>query len=148
MDRNCFTCRDGDNCELNEYMDEDQKAVNDRCDCWAYPYDYSLRECPFCGNPAIVVDDVPYEWYPNGPVKAIRCSNEFGCPGNKVRIRFAADNKSAEADARHMWNRRKRKNKITWRKAYECQEARQEENDPDAEQHAPALSQSVQPGWE
>ena len=115
--RNCFTCRDCDDCELNEHMDDEHKAIDGQCDCWEYPYDYSLRECPFCGNPAEIIDDVPHEWNPNIPVKAIRCSNKWGCPGNKVRVRFSADDKYSEQMARNDWNRRKRKNKCTWRKA-------------------------------
>lgn len=114
--RNCYTCRYGKDCELNIHMDSEQKAIKDQCDSWEYPYDFTLRECPFCGNPAEIIDAEPFEWNPNIPVKAIRCSNKWGCPGNQIKIRFSEDSKSSEIAARNNWNKRKRKNKLTWRK--------------------------------
>ncbi len=80
--------------------------------------DKTLRECPFCGNPAEVIDTEPFEWCPYEPVKMIRCMNEFGCPGHKVNIRFHPNNEYSMNDARAQWNRRKRKNKITWADDY------------------------------
>jgi len=43
--------------------------------------DYTLRECPFCGNPAEVIYAEPYDWNPGSPTKKIRCSNKYciGC---------------------------------------------------------------------
>lgn len=76
--------------------------------------DYTLRECPFCGNPAEVVDAEPFPWFPAGKVKAIRCSSEW-CRCHDIDIRFHADIKSSELMAREDWNRRKRKNKLTWK---------------------------------
>ena len=36
--------------------------------------DLTLRECPFCGNPAEIVDAEPFSFMPNTPTKKIRCS--------------------------------------------------------------------------
>ena len=77
--------------------------------------DYTLRECPFCGNPAEIYDAEPFSWCPNWPTKGIRCSNEFGCPGHSItNLRYHPDSKSMEADKRACWNQRKRKNRNTW----------------------------------
>ena len=75
--------------------------------------DYTLRECPFCGNPAEIVDEDPYSFAPYIPTKAITCSNEW-CIGRQIRWRFFADDESTEVSARIMWNTRRRKNKLTW----------------------------------
>ena len=78
--------------------------------------DYTLRECPFCGNPAEIVDGKPYEWNPNSPVKVIRCSSEW-CRLHAIdNFSYAADLKSPEIMAREDWNKRKRKNKLTWKR--------------------------------
>lgn len=76
--------------------------------------DFSLRECPFCGNPAEIVDAEPYSWNPNGKVKAIRCCSPW-CHGNTIDLKFMVDSQSSEIRAREDWNTRKRKNKLTWR---------------------------------
>lgn len=39
--------------------------------------DYSLRECPFCGNPAEIVNAELPEWSSGGKYKKIVCSNEY-----------------------------------------------------------------------
>ena len=103
----CATCRDHGDCDL-------EGIRGDGCGCWRYPVDFTLRECPFCGNPAEICDWEPYEWNPNVLVKAIRCSNQFGCPGHKAVVTFHPDDKFDEQCARQNWNRRKRKNKLTW----------------------------------
>lgn len=36
--------------------------------------DLTLKECPFCGNPAEIVDSEPFSFMPNTPTKNIRCS--------------------------------------------------------------------------
>lgn len=76
--------------------------------------DYTLRECPFCGNPAEVVPGKPYEWNPNSPVLVIRCSSEWCRLHNIDAFNFAADLTSPRLMAQEDWNRRKRKNRITW----------------------------------
>lgn len=75
--------------------------------------DYTLRECPFCGNPAEIVEAPPFTFMPNTPTKAIRCSSEW-CIGHSIRNRFQPDLDSSVTMARNDWNRRKRKNKLTW----------------------------------
>lgn len=76
--------------------------------------DYTLRECPFCGNPAEVVEGKPYEWNPRGRVLVIRCSNEWCRLHNIETFSFAADCTSPRLMAQEDWNRRKRKNRLTW----------------------------------
>ena len=77
--------------------------------------DYSLRECPFCGNPAEIVEGEPFSFMPKTPTKRIRCSNEYGCPGYYINIRYQPDLDISVERARGAWNKRKRKNKNTWR---------------------------------
>lgn len=79
--------------------------------------DYTLRECPFCGNPAEIVEGKPYEWFPTKPVNVIRCSNEWCRLHNIDTFSYQVDLQSPEVMAREDWNRRKRKNKLTWREA-------------------------------
>lgn len=74
--------------------------------------DYTLRECPFCGNPAEIVEGEPFSFMPKTPTKRIRCSNEL-CIGHSIKIRYL---ESSEAMARNEWNQRRRKNKLTWEK--------------------------------
>lgn len=76
--------------------------------------DYTLRECPFCGNPAEVVNAEPYEWYPSQPLKAIRCSSEW-CRCHSIDIRYDPTLRSTEVMAREDWNTRRRKNKLRWK---------------------------------
>lgn len=75
--------------------------------------DYTLRECPFCGNPAEIVEGEPFSFMPKTPTKRIRCSNEW-CIGHSIKLRYQPDLESSEAMARNNWNHRKRKNKLTW----------------------------------
>lgn len=79
--------------------------------------DSTLRECPFCGNPAEVVEGEPFSFYPTKPTKRIRCISAY-CVGHTVQIKFSPDLKASEAHARSQWNSRKRKNKITWNEDY------------------------------
>ena len=76
--------------------------------------DKTLRECPFCGNPAEIVDGAPYSFFPSRITKAIRCSNQW-CFAQTIDLRFMPESKSSEIRAREDWNRRRRKNKLTWR---------------------------------
>ena len=80
--------------------------------------DYTLRECPFCGNPAEIIEGEPYSWCPYNRVEIIRCSNEY-CIGHSIDRRFMPDLKSSELMARDDWNTRRRKNKLTWKEAQE-----------------------------
>ena len=80
--------------------------------------DRTLRECPFCGNLAEIVEGEPYSFMPKTPTKKIRCSSEW-CFCNSVDLRFQPDLPASEAGARAEWNKRKRKNKITWERALE-----------------------------
>ena len=80
--------------------------------------DYSLRECPFCGNPAAIVDAEPFSHMPTMPTKAITCSSEW-CVGWQIRIRFSTEYESSYKTAAQDWNGRKRKNKLTWGEHYE-----------------------------
>ena len=75
--------------------------------------DFTLRECPFCGNPAEIVDGEPYSFFPDSPTKNIRCSNEW-CVGHRVDNRYNPELRSTEVMAREEWNQRRRKNKLTW----------------------------------
>lgn len=75
--------------------------------------DYSLRECPFCGNPAEIVDGMPFSFMPTTPTEKIRCSNEY-CFMHGVDLRFQPDVSSSVYSAKQTWNTRKRKNKVTW----------------------------------
>lgn len=81
--------------------------------------DYTLRECPFCGNPAEVVEGKPYEWNPKGPVQVIRCSSEWCRMHNVDAFSFTADLTSPRLMALEDWNRRKRKNRLTWEGRHE-----------------------------
>lgn len=87
--------------------------------------DLTLRECPFCGNPAEIVDDKPFSFMPNMPTKAIRCCNEW-CVGNSIRLRYQPDLKESVLSARHEWNTRRRKNKNTWDKKWVEEKNREE----------------------
>ena len=72
--------------------------------------DYTLRECPFCGNPAEIVEDEPFSWWPKEPTMKIRCSSGW-CILHHTNSRFLPE---GQQSARAMWNTRKRKNKLTW----------------------------------
>lgn len=76
--------------------------------------DKTLRECPFCGNPAEIVDGEPFSFMPNTPTKRIRCSSEY-CFCHSVNLRFQPDISESKAMARRDWNKRKRKNRNTWK---------------------------------
>lgn len=80
--------------------------------------DFSLRECPFCGNPAEIVEGKPFSFQPNQSTNQIRCSNEW-CIAHQLRVRFQPDLSGSVCYARNQWNTRKRKNKVTWSKADE-----------------------------
>lgn len=79
--------------------------------------DLTLRECPFCGNPAEIVEGEPFSFMPNIPTKKIRCSWDV-CIGHSINNRYQSDLKSSEIMARTDWNTRKRKNKITFNNKY------------------------------
>ena len=81
--------------------------------------DYTLRECPFCANSADVGEGKPYEWNPRCPVQVIRCSSEWCRLHNIDTFSFAADLPSPRLMAREDWNRRKRKNRLTWEGQHE-----------------------------
>lgn len=115
MCKNCYTCRYGhQECEIMESMNEDSRREDSVCHSWGWPVDYSLKPCPFCGNPAEIADVKPYEWCPGEAVRAIRCSDQF-CPGHKAECRFMVSSKNDYKDARRLWNFRKKKNRVTWR---------------------------------
>lgn len=80
--------------------------------------DYTLRECPFCGNPAEIIDSDPYSWLPNVPTKAITCSKVW-CIGREIKRRFIPNDKLTEVSARLDWNTRRRKNRLTWKQEAE-----------------------------
>lgn len=79
--------------------------------------DKTLRECPFCGNPAEIVDGKPFSFMPNTPTKMIRCSSEY-CIGHSVEARYQPDLEESFCYVRNQWNCRKRKNKITFSEQY------------------------------
>ena len=79
----------------------------------------TLKPCPFCGNPAEIVDRKPPEWFPTKKCKTIRCSNAFGCPGQQIDLWFFEDSKPMEASMRDLWNTRRKKNKLTFREEQE-----------------------------
>lgn len=79
--------------------------------------DLTLRECPFCGNPAEIVDAEPFSFMPNTPTKKIRCSWDV-CIGHLINNRYQIDLEFSETMARRKWNTRKRKNKLTFNKDY------------------------------
>ena len=75
--------------------------------------DFSLRECPFCGNPAEIYEAEPFSFMPDKPTEGIRCCNEW-CIGHTIKLRYGPD--SDMESARAVWNIRKRKNKNIWRR--------------------------------
>lgn len=75
---------------------------------------FQLKPCPFCGNPAEIVDSEPLSFLPNKPTKAITCSNEW-CIARQIKIRFDDDFEGSIGMAFEDWNRRRRKNKLTWK---------------------------------
>ena len=79
--------------------------------------DLTLRECPFCENPAEIVDGKPFSFMPNTPTKRIRCSWPM-CIGYSIDNRFQSDVEPSEIMARNEWNTRKRKNKLTFNEEY------------------------------
>lgn len=79
--------------------------------------DLTLRECPFCGNPAEIVDAEPFSFMPKTPTKKIRCSWNM-CIGYSINNRYQIDLETAEIMARNNWNIRKRKNKLTFNEDY------------------------------
>jgi hypothetical protein len=79
--------------------------------------DLTLRECPFCGNPAEIVDGEPFSFMPKTPTKKIRCCSEY-CIGHTINIRYQPDLKESECGARNEWNTRRRKNRLTFNDDY------------------------------
>lgn len=79
--------------------------------------DVTLRECPFCGNPAEIVDAEPFSFMPNEPTKKIRCSSEY-CIGHSISDRFQPNLSESVSYARNRWNGRRRKNPITFDEKY------------------------------
>lgn len=79
--------------------------------------DLTLRECPFCGNPAEIVDAEPFSFMPNTPTKRIRCSWSM-CIGHSINNSYQVDLETSETMARNDWNVRKRKNKLTFNEEY------------------------------
>lgn len=75
---------------------------------------FSLKPCPFCGNPAEIVKAEPFSFRPNKPTKAITCSSEW-CVARQIKIRFDDDLEGSIAMAFGDWNKRRRKNKLTWK---------------------------------
>ena len=67
-----------------------------------------LKPCPFCGNPAEIIQDKPFDWYPCEPTYIIRCSFEFGCIGHYINVRH-----STKEYAINSWNCRRKRNKLT-----------------------------------
>lgn len=94
--------------------------------------DLTLRECPFCGNPAEIVDAEPFSFMPNTQTKKIRCSWSM-CIGYSIDNRYQIDLKTSEIMAREDWNIRKRKNKMTFCEEYaiehsELEQLKEKEN--------------------
>lgn len=87
--------------------------------------DLTLRECPFCGNPAEIVDGKPFSFMPNTPTKTIRCCSEY-CIGHSISIRYQPDLEASVLSARHEWNTRRRKNKNTWDEKWVEEQNREE----------------------
>lgn len=79
--------------------------------------DLTLRECPFCGNPAEIVDSEPFSFMPNTPTKNIRCSWSM-CIGYTINNRYQPGLETSEIMAKNEWNIRKRKNKLTFNEEY------------------------------
>lgn len=79
--------------------------------------DLTLRECPFCGNPAEIVEGAPYSFQPNTPTKRIRCCSEY-CFCHSINIRYMPEVIESEIGARNEWNCRRRKNKNTFNDEY------------------------------
>lgn len=74
---------------------------------------------PVLWDPAEVVEGKPYEWNPRGRVLVIRCSNEWCRMHNVDAFSFTADLTSPRLMALEDWNRRKRKNRLTWEGRHE-----------------------------
>ena len=83
---------------------------------------YVIKPCPFCGNPAEIVETKPFEWCPFEKAYIIRCSNEY-CIGSSLK-RKSLDINLLIAD----WNVRRKRNKYTCdEKGYPIKE-KQEDN--------------------
>ena len=40
----CETCGDHNECGMEKHMSEEERRIPDKCGCWHYPMDYTLRE--------------------------------------------------------------------------------------------------------
>ena len=78
--------------------------------------DWSLRECPFCGNPAEIVDAVPPEWHSGAKHKRIVCSSKYCVPLRETNaFRFCVEDYCNTYEfAAYRWNERHGKNPNTW----------------------------------
>lgn len=82
--------------------------------------DYTLKPCPFCGNPAEIVDCEPPEYHSKASHVVIRCSNETCVMHEHSIILLRAcveDYCNTLQFAKSEWNRRKKRNKITFKDA-------------------------------
>ena len=79
--------------------------------------DYALKPCPFCGNPAEIVECSAPEWFSKAKHVQIRCSNEYCLMHyhESSMLRATVEDFCNTLDtAKAEWNTRRRKNKPLW----------------------------------
>ena len=78
--------------------------------------DYSLKPCPFCGNPAEIVDAEPPEWHKGARHVRICCSNPYCVMRNfNGIIACVEDYCNTLGIAKAEWNTRRKRNKLTFK---------------------------------
>lgn len=77
--------------------------------------DYNLKPCPFCGNPAEIIDTEAPEWHSKAKHVRICCSNKY-CPMHDFKGFIACVEEYCNTldIEKSLWNCRRRKNKLTF----------------------------------
>lgn len=68
---------------------------------------YDIKPCPFCGNPAEIVETKPFDFIPYEKAYIIRCSSEW-CIGFSLTCKSCDINYLIST-----WNVRRHRNKLT-----------------------------------
>lgn len=69
---------------------------------------YDVKPCPFCGNPAEIVEGEPFSFSPFNRTFIVRCSSEWCLTGHSITCRHIS-----KEDAVAEWNHRRKRNKLT-----------------------------------
>lgn len=80
--------------------------------------DYSLKPCPFCGNPAEIVPCEPPEWFSGAKHVVIRCSSEtclMHYHKSSILRATVEDYCNTLDTTKAEWNTRKKKNKAMFK---------------------------------